>query len=87
MAKKGQTLNFDTQYYKGIPLNLIKRNYRGYNAKRFTINHTNQNIWIPNKHLLEDGTIKEGENIDYIISRARQQNKLRYAYMGGNHEN
>ena len=87
MARKKQTLNFDTQYYKGIPLNLIKRNYNGYNAKRFVINHTNQNVWIPNKHLLPDGTIKENQNLDYIFTRAKQQNKLRYAYMGGNHEN
>ena len=88
MKKKEQKLNLDTQYYKGIPLNLINRNYKGYNAKRFTINHTRQNIWIPNKHLEEDGTIKENQNLDYIFNRARKQNKLLYAHIGGNnHEN
>lgn len=51
-------MNYETQYYKGIPLNLIKRKYGNRNAKRFVINHTNQNVWIPNKHLEEDGTIK-----------------------------
>ncbi|WP_238323689.1 hypothetical protein [Virgibacillus salexigens] len=42
-------------------------------AKRFTINHTNQNVWIPNKHLLNDGTIKYGENIDYVFRKAQRQ--------------
>ena len=77
--KKEQTLNLNTQYYKGIPLNVINRNYDGYNAKRFVINHTNQNIWIPNKHLLPDGTIKDGENLDYIFAKAKRQNKLLYS--------
>ena len=54
-------MNYKTQYYKGIPLNLISRKYKNMKAKRFIINHTNQNVWIPNKHLKEDGTIKEKE--------------------------
>lgn len=65
------------QYYKGIPLKLIDRNYYGMRAKRFTINDTNQNVWIPNKHLTEDGVIKQGENLDYIFRKA--QNQLRIA--------
>lgn len=44
-------MNYETQYYKGIPLNLVRRKYGNRNAKRFVINHTNQNVWIPNKHL------------------------------------
>ena len=70
-------MNFKTQYYKGLPLRLIDRNYTNYNAKRFIINETNQNVWIPNKHLEEDGTIKENEEIDYIFTRAK--NQLKYA--------
>ena len=66
-------MNYDTQFYKGIPLNLINRNYQGYNAKRFTINHTNQNVWIPNKHLMDDGTIKPEENIDYVFRKAKRK--------------
>ena len=46
-------MNYKTQYYKGIPLNLISRKYKNMKAKRFVINHTNQNVWIPNKHLKE----------------------------------
>lgn len=72
-------VNYKVQVYKGIPVCLIKRNYTGMNAKRFTINNTNQNVWIPNKHLLEDGTIKPGENIDYVFRRA--QNQLNIAGM------
>jgi hypothetical protein len=66
-------LNYQVQYYKGIPLKLIGRNYIGYNAKRFTINDTNQNVWIPNKHLEVDGTIKANENLDYVFRKAKNQ--------------
>jgi hypothetical protein len=52
---------------------LIGRHYGDRKAKRYTINGTNQNVWIPNKHLLEDGTIKPGEDIDYIFRRAQNQ--------------
>lgn len=44
-------MNYETQYYKGIPLNLIKRKYGNRMAKRFVINHTIKmygfqiNIW------------------------------------------
>ena len=65
--------NTNVQVYKTIPLQLIVRNYSNYNARRYTINGTNQNVWIPNKHLLKDGTIKEGENIDYVFRKAIRQ--------------
>ena len=45
-------------------------------AKRFIINHTNQNVWIPNKHLKEDGTIKEMEDIDYVFRKSVRQLEL-----------
>ncbi|WP_193769113.1 hypothetical protein [Metasolibacillus meyeri] len=70
--------NFENQYYKGIKLQLIQRSYhrtskaKGH-AKRFTLNGTNQNVWIPNKHLKDDGTIIEGENIDYVFRKAPRQ--------------
>lgn len=66
-----------TQHYKGIPLRLIDRNYDCLRAKRYAINNTNQNVWIPNKHLTEDGLIKEDEKLDYIFRKA--QNQLRIA--------
>lgn len=69
-------MNYDTQYYKGIPLNLISRKYKNMDAKRFVINHTNQNVWIPNKHLEDDGTIKLTENIDYVFRKAQRQLEL-----------
>ena len=55
---------------------LIRRKYGNRNAKRFVINHTNQNVWIPNKHLKEDGTIKITENIDYVFRRSIRQLEL-----------
>lgn len=64
------------QTYKGIHLKLIQRNYEGYAAKRFTLGGTNQNVWIPNKHLEDDGTIKTGENIDYVFRKAQRQLEL-----------
>lgn len=71
-------MNYKTQYYKGIPFNLIsrKRKYKNMKAKRFVINHTNQNVWIPNKYLKEDGTIKEKENIDYVFRKSIRQLEL-----------
>lgn len=66
-------MNLATQDYKGIPLQLIDRSYAGYRARRYAINHTNQNVWIPDKHLCPDGTIKPGEDIDYVFRRSRVQ--------------
>lgn len=69
-------MNLDTQYYKGIPIRLIDRNYGSRNAKQYVINETNQNVWIPNKHLAEDGTILPNENIDYVFRKATRQLEL-----------
>ena len=70
-------INTGRQEYKGIILKCIDRtDYPIKKAKRFTINGTNQNIWIPNKHLKADGTIKDGENIDYIINSLEFKHKL-----------
>jgi hypothetical protein len=69
-------LNYKLQGYKGIPLRLIERDYTNYKAKRFAINNTNQNVWIPNKHLFDDGTIKPGEDIDYVFRQAKNQLKI-----------
>lgn len=69
-------MNFEIQYYKGIPLQLIDRKYGERKALRFTINNTNQNVWIPNKHLSDKGSILKGENIDYIFRKAQRQLEL-----------
>ena len=66
-------LNVSVQNYRGIPLRLIVRKYDNYKAKRFTLNGTNQNVWIPNRHLKKDGTIKAHQNLDYIFRKARNQ--------------
>jgi hypothetical protein len=76
-------LNCKTQYYKGLPLNLIKRiDYPHRQAKRFTMNFTGQNVWIPNKHLHPNGTIKEGENLDYVFAVAERKLELAGYMMG-----
>ncbi|BCT30320.1 MULTISPECIES: hypothetical protein [Bacillus subtilis group] len=61
------------QFYKGIRLELINRNYKGKIARRFTLGGTNQNVWIPIKHLEPNGKIKDGENIDYVFRKAQRQ--------------
>lgn len=69
-------MNFETQYYKGIPIKLIDRKYGERKALRYIINNTNQNVWIPLKHLGKDGTILPKENIDYVFRKAQRQLEL-----------
>lgn len=76
MTKKQvrKTINKGDQFYKGIKINcIVRHDYRWMKAKRFTLNGTNQNVWIPNKHLEMDGTLKAGENIDYVFMRRWRQ--------------
>jgi len=64
------------QMYKNVPLKLIvytDKHFDALKAKRFTINNTNQNVWIPNYYLEEDGTIKAGVNIDFIFYKSFRQ--------------
>lgn len=86
MKKKKIILNLEPQDYKGIRIRLIDRKYADYNAKRFMLGEEryNQNIWIPNCYLLEDGTIKPGVNIDFIFKKAYWQKKFEYAYININ---
>lgn len=69
-------MNYETQVYKTIPIKLIDRSYGSRKALRYTLNGTNQNVWIPLKHLLADGTIKPEEDIDYVFRRAQNQLNL-----------
>lgn len=71
-------MNYNTQIVKGIPFKLIKRNYKNYKAERFTINNTNQNIWIPNNCLSLDGTIIENK-INWILSNETIKRKIKLA--------
>lgn len=74
-----QSIEFNTslQSYKGVPLRLIPRqDYHAHDAKRYVINDTNQNLWIPNKHLSSDGTIREGHDLDYIMEKAWNQIRI-----------
>lgn len=71
-----KNLNLKIQNYKGLPLQLINRNYKYHKAKRYLLNGTGQNVWIPNTHLDDDGTIKDGQNIDYVFAKAGRQLEL-----------
>lgn len=78
LKEKEQKDSYNTsdQDYKGISLKLLAYDPGYYNdkkAKRFTINGTIQKLWIPNKHLTDEGLIKPNENIDYVLRRAQGQ--------------
>lgn len=74
-----QKMNFEMQYYKGIPLKLIDRQYKYHKAKRYAVNNTNQNFWIPNCYLEDDGTIKQNMNLDFIFKSKTGLHKLELA--------
>lgn len=67
------TLYPETQYYKNIPLKQVIRRYTGMKAHRYTLNGTNQNVWIPCKHLDETGRLLPGQNIDYVFLKSPNQ--------------
>lgn len=68
------------QFYKGIKLNcIVRRDYGFMKAKRFTLKAPIKMYGfrtIPNKHLEKDGTIKEGDNIDYVFIHNHRQCEL-----------
>lgn len=77
--KDYEKYNTNIQMYKNIPLRLIvytESHFAKLNAKRFTINGTNQNIWIPNCYLEPDGTIKKNVNIDFVFHKSKRQLEL-----------
>lgn len=81
MKQKRVKLNLEPQYYKGVTILLIKRNYNDYNAKRYMLGSrsSGQNIWIPNLYLEEDGTLKSNINIDFVFIKANFEGKFKKA--------
>lgn len=78
-SKEYNKYNTRTQMYKNVPLQLIiytENHFAKLKAKRFTINGTNQNIWIPNVYLEPDGTLKENIDIDFIFYKSARQLEL-----------
>lgn len=73
-------MNLADQIYK----NVVLRFYGSHTAKaaRFLLYGTNQNVWIPKKHLDEHMTIKPGENINYIIDSWQTRHKIGLAKAG-----
>lgn len=67
-------MNTDIQYYKGVPLRQINRkDYHTMKARRFVLNETNQNVWIPCLYLEIDGTIKNNTNIDFVFFKSKRK--------------
>lgn len=65
--------NTETQFYRGIPIRLIvytEEHFARLRAKRFMIGDSNQNLWIPNSCLSEDGSILPHKNLDFVFRRA-----------------
>lgn len=52
---------------------IVREDYGCYKAKRFKINGSNQNVWIPNCYLEDDGTIKANMNIDFVFRKSVNQ--------------
>jgi hypothetical protein len=70
-------VNTGIQYYKDVPLRLIIRNdYHSLKARRFVLNNTNQNVWIPCQYLEADGTIKSNINIDFVFFKSKKKFEL-----------
>ena len=68
--------NTATQMYKNVPLKLIvytENHFARLNAKRFMIAGSTQNVWIPNRFLEPDGSIKSDANIDFVFHKAKRQ--------------
>ena len=62
--------------YKNVPLRLIvytEAHFSRLKAKRFMIDGSNQNVWIPNRFLEPDGTIKSNADIDFVFHKAKRQ--------------
>lgn len=78
-ARKREKYNTDTQYYKGIPLRLIvytEQHFSRLKAKRFLIGTSNQNVWIPNSCLADDGSILPNKNLDFVFRNAARKLEL-----------
>lgn len=70
-------MNTNIQLYKGVPLRQVKRNdYHIKKARRFVLNDTNQNVWIPCQYLEKDGTIKPDVNIDFVFMKSKKKFEL-----------
>lgn len=71
------SLNTEIQYYRDVPLRQIKRgDYKTLKARRFLLNDTNQNVWIPCVYLEKDGTLKNNINIDFIFLKSKRKFEL-----------
>lgn len=70
-------MNLKNQTYKDVVLRFY--GHATAKAARFLLFDTNQNIWIPKKHLDKDMNIKPGEDIDYIVNSWQTRHKIELA--------
>lgn len=70
-------MNTSIQLYKGVPLRqIVRKDYHSLKARRFTLNGTNQNVWIPCQYLEPDGTILPNANIDFVFFKSKRKFEL-----------
>lgn len=86
MRYNTETQTYNGRFFKNIPLKLIPyrpEHFARLNAKRFMLGNPkyNQNIWIPNKHLSEDGTILPDADLDWLMTKAVRQGKFKLAHL------
>lgn len=55
---------------------IVRNDYHALNAKRFVLNDSNQNVWIPNQYLEPDGTINSNFNIDFVFLKSKKKFQL-----------
>lgn len=69
--------NTETQLYKDVPITqIVRQDYGTKKARRFVLNNSNQNVWIPNTYLEADGTLKAGVNIDFVFMKSKRKFEL-----------
>lgn len=86
MNYNNSTQTYTGRFFKNIPLKLIvyrPEHFARLNAKRFMLGNPKygQNIWIPNRFLEEDGTIRKDADLDWAMTKAVSQNKFKLAHL------
>lgn len=64
--------NFNSQPYDKYSLRLVDRDYSSKRAKEYEVIGYNMTVWIPDFHLMSDGTLKEGRNLDSFLKNVRK---------------
>lgn len=69
-------MNTNMQYYRGLPLRLVEKDdYDSRKSKFYSINGTDQIIWLPNSYLEADGTIKTNIDMMWLFAKDSERRK------------